>query len=252
MAAGRWIGAVVTLAAFAVLVPERVQASADTEPPPTLTADGSAQPTSPEAGAFCDAQDRAVALTTQGDSAGAAQALAEVAVPAGVADAVTTLSSTEVASAEWNVAYEQMFEWMSANCGFAELDVTATEYAYSGIPPTLSFGPLIVNLHNEGVEAHEVVFVRIDDGSTSAEQLLAMPAAEAEEDSTVYGAAIAFPGETAHLLVSLTSGEYVVADFLPQHDDPDALAAATVGTTTPVGEFGPPHHTLGMYATFHV
>jgi hypothetical protein len=145
-----------------------------------------------------------------------------------------------------------MFEWMSANCGFAELDVTASEYAYSGIPPSLSFGPLIVNLHNDGVEVHEVVFLRIDDGSTTAEELLAMPSVDAEEDSTVYGTAIAFPGETAHLLVALTSGEYVVADFLPQHDDPDALAAATVGSTTPGVEFGPPHHALGMYATFHV
>jgi hypothetical protein len=173
-------------------------------------------------------------------------------VPAGVAGAVEALSSTEVGSAEWNAAYEQTFEWMSANCGFAELDVTATEYAYSGIPPTLSFGPLIVNLHNEGAEVHEVVFLRIDDGSTTAEELLAMPSAEAEGDSTVFGTAIAFPGETAHVLVSLVSGNFVVAAFLPQHDDPDALAAATVGSTAPAVELGPPHHTLGMFVTFHV
>jgi hypothetical protein len=243
---------VLAAAALAVVGPELVGASVDTEPPPTLTADGSAQPTSAEAGAFCDAQDRGVALNTQGDTAGAAAALADVPVPAGVADAVGALSSSEFGSAEWNVAYQEMFEWMSANCGFAEVDITATEYAYSGIPPTLSFGPLIVNLHNEGAEVHEVVFLRIDDGSTSPEELLAMQSAEAEEKSTVYGTAIAFPGETDHLLVSLTSGDYVVADFLPQHDDPEALAAATVGSTVPQVEFGPPHHTLGMYATFHV
>ena len=37
-------------------------------------------------------------------------------------------------------AYGAQLEWLQANCGFAELNLTAEEYTYGGLPPEVPRG----------------------------------------------------------------------------------------------------------------
>ena len=59
-----------------------------------------------------------------------------------------------------------MIDYLRANCGFAELDVSASEYAFGGVPAELPAGPIILSLENIGEEVHEIIFARVNDDVT--------------------------------------------------------------------------------------
>ena len=100
----------------------------------TLAVDGSAEPTSPEAEAFCAAELAAEAAVTFEDEAAigaAVEALTAAAEPVGLTDTVGVLLATvQAGGPEFDEAYTDVIGYMKANCGYAELDVVASEYHF--------------------------------------------------------------------------------------------------------------------------
>jgi hypothetical protein len=128
-------------------------------------------------------------------------------------------------------------EYALANCGWEQVDVTAVNYAFEGLPDELEAGVASFELANEGTELHEFVLVRKNDDTTeSFEELLALPQDEAQAKISFAASAFATPGEeNVYALADLTPGEYLAVCFIP---------VGTVDEET-VAE-GPPHFTQGM------
>lgn len=129
-------------------------------------------------------------------------------------------------------------------CEWATVDVTASEYAFGGLPADLPAGVTSFELTNDGGEVHELLLLRKNDGVTqSAEELLALPEEEAMALATmVSDPAFAPPGADDYAVVDLEPGEYVAACFIP---------TGMTSTDGPPPE-GPPHAVHGMVAEFTV
>ena len=222
----------------------------------SLAVDGSAEPSSPEAAAFCDAEVAAETALASGDASlvGPAFEAVAAAAPEDIAATVGELLSNEPGGPEFAAPYAEVLDWMRANCGFAELTLVASEYAFGGFPPELPIGPTIIALENIGSEVHEVVILKINDGSLSVEELFELPEEEAAAKVTEVGFTFAFPGTTGQTVVDLVPGRYVALCYLPQNADPEIIAQmGGPEDTAPEGaNFGPPHFTLGMIHEFHV
>lgn len=221
--------------------------------------DGSAEASSPEAEAFCTAE-IALEAATNGDDPAAIGPALEAAVAAAPADALPLLEAVvanieDPESPEFAEAYGALLDYMRANCGFAELNLAASEYAFGGFPPELAASPTIIALENIGEEVHEVAIMRINDDVTlSVEEILALPEEEAMTMTTFTGMAFAFPGTTGQTVVDLTPGRYVALCFLPQGATPEIISQmGGPEDTAPAGaELGPPHFTAGMIQEFTV
>ena len=225
----------------------------------SLAVDGSAEASSPEAEAFCMAEIAVEAAANSDDPAAAGPAV-EAATAAAPAEAAPLLEAVianiaDPESPEFAEAYGAMLDYMRANCGFAELNLAASEYAFGGFPPELPAGPTIVALENIGEEVHEVVIMRINDEVTlSADELLALPEEEAMTMTTEQAFAFAFPGTVGQTVTDFTPGRYVALCFLPQGATPEIISQmGGPEDTAPAGaELGPPHFTLGMIHEFTV
>jgi len=130
------------------------------------------------------------------------------------------------------------------SCGWESVDVTATNYAFDGIPAELPAGVTSFDLGNEGEDLHELLLVRKNDGVTqSAEELLALPEEEAMSLTTMVGTtAFAAPGEEDYTVADLEPGDYVALCFVP-------VGATSLDGPPPEG---PPHAMEGMYTEFTV
>jgi hypothetical protein len=156
----------------------------------------------------------------------------------------TTGDATAFATPEVTAAAEAAHAYDLENCGWASQEVTAAEYTFEGIPDTIDAGPTSFDMTDRGVEVHELVVLRKNDGVTeSADEILALPQAEALEKVEVVGVAGPVEGsQTAYVVADLDAGDYIAACFIP------------VGTTTLEGAppEGPPHFTQGMVQEFSV
>ena len=232
----------------------------DTETSVAPGADGSAEPSSPEAAAFCEAELAAEAAANTEDPALMGPAFE--AVVAAAPEEISTATADLVAAAEsgdfgpaFEEPYAAVLDYMRANCGYAELNITASEYTFGGLPPDVAAGPTIVSMANTGEEVHEIVIFRINDDVTlTAEELFALPEEEAEGMAMVAGAAFSFPGDVGHTVIDLTPGRYAAACFLPEGALPEVMEQmeGPGSSTTPGVELGPPHFTLGMLHEFTV
>ena len=141
-------------------------------------------------------------------------------------------------------------EYVVANCDFAEVEVTGTEYDFEGLSEPIEAGQTTFNFTNEGGEEHELVVVRINDDVTeSLEELAQLPEEEAFSKVEVKGFAMAPPGGTDQTFADLEPGRYGALCFFPVGSTPEALAAAEES-----GEEidAPPHFSQGMLAEFTV
>lgn len=129
------------------------------------------------------------------------------------------------------------------NCGWNEVEVTATDYSFDGLPDTLPAGPTSLELSNEGAEIHHMVVARIDDDVTmTLDELLQLDQEEAAGHvEFMPGEPFALPGESDHAVGDLAPGRYLAACFIP---------VGTTGFDAPEG--GPPHFTHGMVAEITV
>ncbi len=127
--------------------------------PASLAVDGSAEASSPEVEAFCTAlvaTENAVA-TGNPEVIGPAVEAVEAAAPDD-----ETLAIVEAVSATFQAggarvleAYAELIDYIRANCGFAELNLTASDYVFSGFPAELPAGPIIVSRHrHRGPRTH--------------------------------------------------------------------------------------------------
>ena len=197
--------------------------------PASLAVDGSADASSPEAEAFCTATVALQAAADTEDQAAIGPAL-EAATAAAPADAAPLLESVvanigDPESPEFAEAYGAMLDYMRANCGFAELGVVASEYAFGGVPAELPAGPIIVTFENTGEELHVFEVARINDDVTlSIDELLALPEEEVFTMITMVGGAFASPGSTGNALMDLTPGRYIAVCPIPQGFTPEVAA----------------------------
>jgi hypothetical protein len=256
--ARRYIG--VAIAVASVSLPAGL-AAAGTEPAPP----------SSDAMSYCTAHLALETAMSSGDPAMIEPAVAAVteAAPADIAEAVAAAIANAPMDGpptpEFNAAYGEMIDYVKANCGFAAVEVLATEYAFGGLPEELASGPTVVSLTNNGEEMHEIILVRKNDGVTaSAEELLALPEDEALAQVQMVGMAFAAPGETGHTVADLAPGDYIAVCFIPEGTTPEVLeqmmAAESGGPTgatgpegsAPMGSEPPPHFVHGMVQEFTV
>jgi hypothetical protein len=148
-------------------------------------------------------------------------------------------------------ASKSAHEFDVARCGWKRVDVTAVNYAFSGVPPELKRGPTSFELTNNGTEHHEmVIYRRNDDIKETFDQLLAMPQEEAEQRVTFVVQDDAQPQEDgAHAVADLKGGEYAMICFIPVGSTPEAERAAQEARQEIQG---PPHFIRGMKSEFTV
>jgi hypothetical protein len=180
--------------------------------------------------------------------------------PTSLATAVTAIGADVDALA----ASGDLSRWMSTGSGpYADytavalgllpscgrvVEVHATEYAYSGIPASLSAGTVRFHLVNDGAENHELMLIRRpSDDTRTIEQIKALSPDEAQaayEPGTVQFADT-LPAGSGHaesvLSANVTPGEYLLLDT-------ESIGDAGDGAR---GE-GAPHYTKGMLAELTV
>jgi hypothetical protein len=152
---------------------------------------------------------------------------------------------------EFKEADEVVDEYTVDNCGWNRVDVIATDYAFSGVSPELEAGVTAFEFANNGIEHHEMVIHRKNDGVTETfDQLRALPQDQAEQKVSFFGYADAQPNEEGgHAVADLKPGEYQIVCFLPVGSTSEAeKAAQDAGREVE----GPPHFTRGMEMEFTV
>lgn len=140
----------------------------------------------------------------------------------------------EVAEAETRVHQHDL-----DTCGWESHAVTATDYAYEGLPEELEAGPTSFELTNEGNEVHEVLLFKKNEGVTaSAEELLALPQEEAMQQIAQMGSpAFAPPGSEDYMVVDLEPGDYIAICMIP---------TGMTSAEGPPPQDAPPHAMQGM------
>lgn len=121
-------------------------------------------------------------------------------------------------------------------CDWATVDLTAREYDFQGVPDELPAGRYGFALENVGVEEHEMVLFRRNDGVTESFEELAELGDAMMEKVSFTGVAFGGPDTTSYAAVDLEPGTYFLVCFIP------------VGG----GQDGPPHFLEGMQATLEV
>lgn len=185
-------------------------------------------------------------------------AVADETAPQEVADDARTLSrlsrealatgdDSVLESEEFRQADANADEYMLANCGFEEVEITGVDYAFEGVPETVPAGPLAITFTNGGGEVHELALLRInDDVDESFEELLQLPQEEAMQKGTFSGHVFAFPGVSDTTFLDLEPGRFGMACFIPVGSTPQAVESDEEVD-------GPPHAIAeGMFAEFTV
>lgn len=266
--------AAVTLGAVALLGPLAACGDSD-ESASTTKADSTADPASDsgtgaspgETQAFC-AQvfktDAAVSSATDSDKPDEAAlkaakdelAALKKSAPDDVAQtaAAVAASSEELLTAQgppsesFTAPYSKLIDWMSTNCGYQVVDVSAQEYAFKGLPSELKPGKTIVRITNTGNEVHEMAFAKRKDGTTeSVQDLLALPEEQAGEKLDFLGSGFAMPGGSGAAMLDLSKGGYIAVCFVPTGTTAESMSA----TDGPPSD-AMPHAMQGMTGVFTV
>jgi hypothetical protein len=142
-------------------------------------------------------------------------------------------------------ASERYDAFVDSECGWVVLDVTTTDYEFDGIPSELEVGPVRIRIDNGGDEVHEVLVLRVEDGTEqSIEQILELPEEEALELVTPMGApAFALPGERGASVLDLVPGDYVAICMIP---------TGVTGEDSQPAPGAAPHAAQGMVTPFSV
>ncbi len=134
-------------------------------------------------------------------------------------------------------------EWAYGNCGFTQIDVMGKDYSFDGVPTSVKAGPASLKFTNmSDTETHEMALIRVGNG-VSAEELADALKKDTNAAQQTYGSKVTFvsetsaePGKTGYTIADLSSGDYVIACFIPQGGK----------------DGGTPHSQLGMVSTLRV
>jgi hypothetical protein len=242
--------AALTISAAACGGDDDTQRTTDARPASTspATTGGTAATPDADALAFCDAAVAAEAATMSEDPAvieAAFVAAAETA-PADIKPVVDTViaeaSAGNQGSPEFTTAYDVLTDWAISECGFADVEVSASEYAFTGLPDTLEAGPLVLGLDNTGSELHQLMLLRLrDDVTADLAELSGRDEGGIFAVSTPVGGAFAAPGEHGAGMVDLPPGRYLALCLLPTGATPENMPMIESGDHD-----GMAHYTVGM------
>ncbi len=149
----------------------------------------------------------------------------------------------------------------STATGEGTVEVTATDYAFEGLPARVKAGTKLTLTNDSDKEVHELVAILLPEGETrSADELVKLPEAEQAKLAAGPPAAVlvAPPGgaPTINAVGDGTlaePGRYLLICSIPTGADPEAyLKAAGEGGGPPSVPGGPPHLVHGMYAEIEV
>jgi hypothetical protein len=131
--------------------------------------------------------------------------------------------------------------YLLGSCGYREIPAYAVEYEFDRLPDSLPAGPAALSLTNDGQELHQVLLLRVTDGSTATlDDLLALPGPGLAAKVRPVADVVAGPGTTNTSLVQLDPGRYVAVCYVP------------VGSKRGAVGDGEPHHAEGMAAELTV
>lgn len=212
-----------------------------------------------DAAAFCDNEIAAEQAFLTEDPAviGPAFEALQAAAPGELTDSVSTLlAAAEEGGPEFDAAYADVIGYMKQHCGFTDLEVTAGDFHFDGMPPSVPAGPAILTLDNAGEELHQIMLLRLDDGVTdTVEALAALPEDAVMAKGEPMGMSFAFPGQQGFGTMSLTPGRYVALCFIPVGTTPEAIEEMeSAGAEGPPDSapHAPTHASAGMVVEFDV
>lgn len=133
--------------------------------------------------------------------------------------------------------------------GASTIRVTAQDYFFEGLPTSVP-ADTSLELYNAGVEIHELLVVRKNDGVTETwEELLALPEEEVMAKVSILGPLMAATEQLAESAITLEQeGEYLAICFIPQ-----GMTEMPGPDTDPADlPDGLPHFMLGMIQEFVV
>lgn len=119
-------------------------------------------------------------------------------------------------------------QWVYDNCGWAQVPVTAVDYAFEGIPATLPAGQTAFRLANNGQQFHVILIVRREPGSTATvEELLAYQGDDVAPGFELVAATGAAPDSFGVAVGDLEPGDYFAINPIPKdgEDGGESLAA---------------------------
>jgi hypothetical protein len=155
--------------------------------------------------------------------------------------AVATKDEAPLNTPEYDNAVNRLRAFMIPICGFEHVRVTALDYKFEGIPPTLPARTVAFTVSNQGAEPHELDLYRINEGFPQPFRELALLLdAQRNVVLTSVGEISTNPGSAATEFMTLIPGRYGVACPVPQ------------GSTPTADGTGPPHAAIGMIAEFTV
>lgn len=149
----------------------------------------------------------------------------------------------------------------ATDVGEADVEVTAVDYGYEGLPTSVPAGTRFELMNDSKAEVHELVAIRLpDDELRPVEEIFQLPPEELDEllAAAPATALVAAPGDKATAVLGDgtldEAGRYVFACFIPTGADPDEVMAAIeqfdpeAGEEPPELDGGPPHIAHGMFA----
>lgn len=131
----------------------------------------------------------------------------------------------------WTLDSEQS-QTAEAPAGSASLSIEATDSAFTINPASIEGTSATVSVSNTGSQDHEVLILRVPEGTTAAD-IAAAPTGIPEGGMLVGQVTIPAGGEGSIVLVHLEAGTYTVVDLLPDAN-------------------GIPNVSNGLYGTFEV
>jgi hypothetical protein len=187
-----------------------------------------------------------------------ALAAAEKAAPEAIRADVTTMAKearAQVAtgmtggpsSHKYFTARTAVGDYIADNCGYQVIDVTATDYAFDGIPANAKAAKTLIRLTNNGTEYHEVALQFIHSGETrSIKNILALPEEVSGDLLDYIDHAFAPPGLSNWTVIDLSAGRVAALCYVPTGATPEALRSGQI-------KKGAPSHVMkGMFAEMQV
>jgi len=172
---------------------------------------------------------------------------ASIATVTAAIDRLDSGDGSALASPDFSAATEAIEQTGRTSCGYATVDVGATNYAYTGAPASVPAGRVSVTLTNTGTEPHLMLFVRKPDDVTDDLKFLQdyLGAVFSGSDAAMQqylpydvagGGPFAAPGTATTHVTDFAPGTYIYFCPIP------------VGGT----DTGAPHFTQGMHGEFTV
>jgi uncharacterized cupredoxin-like copper-binding protein len=138
-----------------------------------------------------------------------------------------------------------------------EMDLTAVEFSFRGLPSTQPGGLTTINLDNIGAEDHQAIFMKLNEGSTFEDFQAALQADETGLEAVAIssggsGVNALPPGASGQVIYDLTEGTYVALCFVSGDDGVPHLAKGMIApfeVTAPEGtpaELPPPDSTITL------